>query len=231
MPRGSKPGERRGGRQRGTPNKKTALRNAAISAATADPSTSPLDFLLRLMRDPNLTLDLRVDLATAAAPFVHGKPQRLGQAGPECGDPSSEINGEGANSGTAIEGTNSGAGKGVNSSTEMQRADLGTEIELDSGTAKEGMNSSPEKGEATLAGVGEPSEASDGRGALDPIVPVVEAPPIVPASESAADLSPLDFLLSVMKDPQAAPQPRHGPPLSASMNWTPAPSSVRRMAY
>ena len=35
MPRGSKPGERRGGRQRGTPNKKTALKNAALAAAAA----------------------------------------------------------------------------------------------------------------------------------------------------------------------------------------------------
>lgn len=46
MPRGSKPGERRGGRQRGTPNKKTALRNAALAAAAANPEILPLEFLL-----------------------------------------------------------------------------------------------------------------------------------------------------------------------------------------
>ena len=46
MPRGSKPGERRGGRQRGTPNKSTLLKNAAIKAAATDPNLSPLDFLL-----------------------------------------------------------------------------------------------------------------------------------------------------------------------------------------
>jgi len=73
MPRGSKPGERRGGRQRGTPNKKTALRNAAISAAAASPNTSPLDFLLGLMRDPNLPQEYRVKVAMAALPFVHAK--------------------------------------------------------------------------------------------------------------------------------------------------------------
>jgi hypothetical protein len=39
-------------------------------------------------------------------------------------------------------------------------------------------------------------------------VPEVEAPPIVPASKNAADQSPLDFLLSVMNDPQAAPRLR-----------------------
>jgi hypothetical protein len=48
MPRGSGPGERRGGRQRGTPNKKTALRNAAITAAAANPNMTPLDFLMTI---------------------------------------------------------------------------------------------------------------------------------------------------------------------------------------
>jgi hypothetical protein len=205
MPRGSRPGERRGGRQRGTPNKKTALRNAAIGATTADPGSLPLDFLLRLMRDPNLTLDLRVDLATTAAPFVHGKPKRLGQAGTRVGGPSSDVNGEGANSGTEIEGTDSGTEKGVRSGTEMQEANSGTGTAVDCGIAKEGVNPSPAKGEAALAGFGETAEASDGPRAPKPIVPVVEAPPIVPASKNAPDLSPLDFLLSVMKDPQAAP--------------------------
>jgi hypothetical protein len=73
MPRGSKPGERRGGRQRGTPNKKTALRNAAIGAAAASPNISPLDFLLGLMRDPNLPQEYRIKVAMAALPFVHAK--------------------------------------------------------------------------------------------------------------------------------------------------------------
>jgi hypothetical protein len=75
MARGSKPGERRGGRQRGTPNKKTVLRDAAISAAAADPNLSPLDFLLGLMRDANVPADLRVKMAQAAAPFLHSKPR------------------------------------------------------------------------------------------------------------------------------------------------------------
>ena len=74
MPRGSKPGERRGGRQRGTPNKKTALRNAAIAAASSNPDISPLDFLLGIMRDPNMSSELRIRVAQAAAPFIHAKP-------------------------------------------------------------------------------------------------------------------------------------------------------------
>lgn len=73
MPRGSKPGERRGGRQKGTPNKSTALKKAALSAASADPTTTPLQFLLGVMRDPTAPPGLRVQVARAAAPLVHGK--------------------------------------------------------------------------------------------------------------------------------------------------------------
>jgi hypothetical protein len=75
MPRGSKPGERRGGRKKGTPNKSTALKNAALSAASGDPTTSPLQFLLGVMRDPKAPTGLRVQVARAAAPLVHAKPR------------------------------------------------------------------------------------------------------------------------------------------------------------
>ena len=75
MPRGSKPGERRGGRHRGTPNKTTALRDAAIFQAVADPNFLPLDVFLALMRDASLPLDERITAAEAALPFVHRKPK------------------------------------------------------------------------------------------------------------------------------------------------------------
>jgi hypothetical protein len=75
MPRGSKPGERRGGRQRGTPNKKTLIKNAVFLAAAPDGDRSPLDFMLALMRDPQVPVDLRIDMAATAAPFVHAKPK------------------------------------------------------------------------------------------------------------------------------------------------------------
>jgi hypothetical protein len=76
MPRGSKPGERRGGRQPGTPNKKTALVNAAFDAATSNANLSPLDFLLGVMRDVSVSPELRIKAAQAAAPYVHAKPGR-----------------------------------------------------------------------------------------------------------------------------------------------------------
>jgi hypothetical protein len=72
MPRGSRPGERRGGRRKGTPNKSTVLKKAALSAASADPDLSPIDFLLGVMRDPKAPTGLRVQVARAAAPLVHG---------------------------------------------------------------------------------------------------------------------------------------------------------------
>jgi hypothetical protein len=82
MPRGSKPGERRGGRQRGTPNKKTALVNAVLCAAAAQPDASPLVFMLAVMRDQNVPMDLRIEMAAAAAPFLHLRPQRASRQMP-----------------------------------------------------------------------------------------------------------------------------------------------------
>jgi hypothetical protein len=75
MPRGSKPGERRGGRQRGTPNKATVAKNAALEAACGNPTVTPLQFLLEIMRDSNVPTALRVQVARAAAPLVHAKPE------------------------------------------------------------------------------------------------------------------------------------------------------------
>jgi hypothetical protein len=75
MPRGSKPGERRGGRQKGTQNKKTLLRNAALSAAAADPNLSPLDYLLNVMGEQTFPLETRIAAAREALPYFHSKPQ------------------------------------------------------------------------------------------------------------------------------------------------------------
>jgi hypothetical protein len=67
MPRGSRPGERRGGRRKGTPNKATAARQAAVAAS----GLTPLDYLLSVMRDEGADPHTRLDAAKAAAPFVH----------------------------------------------------------------------------------------------------------------------------------------------------------------
>ena len=46
MPRGSKPGERRGGRQRGTPNSATVAKAAVLASASADPTITHYNFCL-----------------------------------------------------------------------------------------------------------------------------------------------------------------------------------------
>ena len=81
--RGCKPGERRGGRQPGTPNKKTALVTTAFAAATSNPELSPLDFFLAVMRDPSIPPDWRFKAAQAAAPYVHPKPERAQAVDPK----------------------------------------------------------------------------------------------------------------------------------------------------
>jgi hypothetical protein len=58
------------------------MKKAALAAASADPTISPLQFLLGVMRDPQAPTDLRIRVARAAAPLVHRKP---GIAPPEVG--------------------------------------------------------------------------------------------------------------------------------------------------
>jgi hypothetical protein len=71
--RGSRPGERRGGRKKGTPNKRTAALRAALLAEFKLSGGTPLDVMLAVMRNPALPLQLRFDAAKKAAPFCHPK--------------------------------------------------------------------------------------------------------------------------------------------------------------
>jgi hypothetical protein len=59
MPRGSKPGERRGGRQRATPNKRTVLKERIVSIASAYPAASDDEIVDYLTKDPMLPASLR----------------------------------------------------------------------------------------------------------------------------------------------------------------------------
>jgi hypothetical protein len=69
MPRGSKPGERRGGRQKGTKNRRTA----EIEAAVAATGLTPKEYMLKIMRDDTLELDQRFAAAKAVAPYCHSQ--------------------------------------------------------------------------------------------------------------------------------------------------------------
>lgn len=96
MPRGSRPGERRGGRQRGTPNKKTLIKNAVfLLAAAAEADCSPLDFMLALMRDPQVPLEDQIDVAAAAVPFVHARSEPVRNKRPDPLDLRDRLDGPG----------------------------------------------------------------------------------------------------------------------------------------
>lgn len=72
MPRGAKPGERRGGRQKGTPNKVTAELKQMAAELGKDGAT-PLSMMLEVMRDETKDLRLRLEAAKAAAPYMHAR--------------------------------------------------------------------------------------------------------------------------------------------------------------
>lgn len=58
-----------GGREKGTPNKATLLRQAEIAAS----GEIPLDYMLRVMRDRTVDFSRRDEMARAAAPYVHAR--------------------------------------------------------------------------------------------------------------------------------------------------------------
>jgi hypothetical protein len=62
-------GIKTGGRKKGVPNKKTAELQAAVVAS----GETPLEYMLRVMRDPAADSTRRDDMAKAAAPYVHPK--------------------------------------------------------------------------------------------------------------------------------------------------------------
>lgn len=71
MPRGSKPGERRGGRKEGAANKRTR----EIADKAAEEGLTPLEYLLSVFRDEEEERAVRIDAAKAAAPYIHPRLQ------------------------------------------------------------------------------------------------------------------------------------------------------------
>lgn len=62
-------GKKTGGRKKGVPNKVTLEREAEIKAS----GLTPLEYMLRVMRDEKAPEERRDDMAKAAAPYVHPK--------------------------------------------------------------------------------------------------------------------------------------------------------------
>lgn len=67
--RGSAPGERRGGRAKGTRNNASKKREAIIAAS----GLTPLDYMLGVLRNEAEEPNRRAWAANAAAPYVHPK--------------------------------------------------------------------------------------------------------------------------------------------------------------
>jgi hypothetical protein len=66
---GKRPG---GGRKAGSKNKLTQAREQAMrQAAKGEEGLSPLDLFLMVMRDKKQPIELRLDAAKNAAPYVH----------------------------------------------------------------------------------------------------------------------------------------------------------------
>jgi len=68
MLRGSRPGERRGGRQRSTPNRRTVLRDRILSIGSDHPSAPQRAFFLKLVKDRMLPADIRMAVAPKCFP-------------------------------------------------------------------------------------------------------------------------------------------------------------------
>lgn len=62
-------GKKTGGRKKGTPNRATARREREIAKS----GTTPLEYMLKVMRNPKADASRRDDMAKAAAPYVHPK--------------------------------------------------------------------------------------------------------------------------------------------------------------
>ena len=57
------------GRKKNSPNRATKERQARVAAT----GITPLDFLLEVMRDEEADLEVRLEAAKTAAPFVHAR--------------------------------------------------------------------------------------------------------------------------------------------------------------
>jgi hypothetical protein len=75
MPRGSKPGERRGGRRPGSKNRRTLALEAAVQAMAdgARADELPAEFLRKVCQNEKLDLNVRIAAAQAAAPYYSSK--------------------------------------------------------------------------------------------------------------------------------------------------------------
>jgi hypothetical protein len=86
MARGAKPGERRGGRKAGTPNKLTVTLKATLVETAQQYTAEALQTMLNIMADAKASAAARVACANSILDRGHGKaPQRLEHTGEDGG--------------------------------------------------------------------------------------------------------------------------------------------------
>src|SRR5215471_5018362 len=108
--KGSKPGERRGGRQKGTPNRKTAQVAERLRELRCD----PIEGMARIAMDEKAPLELRGRMYTELAQYVAPKRKAIEHSGPEGGEvPSIQVNFVAAKDGRPVEGQDPEAGCNV----------------------------------------------------------------------------------------------------------------------
>ena len=79
MGRGSRPGERRGGRKRYTPNRRTILIDRILSIGLDHPTASRRAFILKLVKDQKLPADTRMAVAPKCLPSKRTQSSRTGR--------------------------------------------------------------------------------------------------------------------------------------------------------
>jgi hypothetical protein len=198
----TRPGERRGGRQKGTPNKKTALTQAAIAARAANENLSPLDLMLAIMRDPRVALVTRVKMALRALPLLHTKLTAVPSGSSGLGH-----NGTAVPSSDGAKKSNSGSRKsapathGDAKAEAAPSADQPNDSHESSRTSTTNGDASAELGSggAAAQSVDRPEESeTNSRNSA----PATNGEATTEAGAKHPDLMPLDFLLSVMRHPK-----------------------------
>jgi len=81
MPQGSQPGERRGGRTAGTPNKRTA----ELIERLAELECDPVEGLAAIANDPATDAVLRARVYADLLPYLYPKRKAMELAGPDNG--------------------------------------------------------------------------------------------------------------------------------------------------
>jgi hypothetical protein len=74
MPRGSAPGERRGGRRKGTPNKSTQIAGRDLKALAQEYTDEAVLSLASIMRTKGATDSARVKASEILLAYGHGRP-------------------------------------------------------------------------------------------------------------------------------------------------------------